>query len=164
MIYQCTRCCAQFPLPPRKCPACFCRTFGTLPEQEPPATVPSRRSLQHDRLSADVRPEVGGPIWGDVSHEALSDDARPAAAAAAADVVGPGDDAQSFERWPHVLDALNEVGGIKCGEQGCPKTATHKFFWPSPDEPPTRFACEEHAQRAAEISKTLGFEADPQPL
>lgn len=143
MIYQCTRCCAQFPLPPRKCPACLCRTFGTLAEQEPPATVPSRR------------------------HEALSDDTRPAAAAEAADVVGPGDDAQSFDRWPHVLDALNgpaELGGVQCGEQGCERSATHKFFWPSPDLPPTRFACEEHAKRASEISKTLGFDADPQPL
>jgi hypothetical protein len=61
-------------------------------------------------------------------------------------------------------DEPEHVGGIECGQEGCSKPATHKFFWPSADEPSLRFACEEHARKAAELAPALGFSADVQPL
>jgi len=90
--------------------------------------------------------------------------AMPADVDEQASSVDAGPEAGSVDDTAGQSVDVDDVGGFRCLQDGCRRAATHSFFWPSADEPSTRYACEEHAKKAEQLAPALGFSADVRPL
>lgn len=127
------------------------------------ATGPTAAAGDHYTLGPTAADSTGPTPPPSVSESSSGSASAPQPGAADE----PDDDSEADdERHLHRLHALpgDDVGGFKCLQDGCGKPATHQFFWPSADEPSTRYACAEHAKKAEQLAPALGFSADVKPL